>query len=114
MILGELEFTCYRDAAGNAVSLEYVRESKDTRTGASVTATRVADEHVEKQGDRFVLREQPGTAVDARAYKMSKSRGNVVNPDEIVERYGADAFRLYEMFMGPLEQVKPWKAPTAS
>ena len=39
---------------------------------------------------------------------MSKSRGNVVNPDEIVARYGADAFRLYEMFLGPLEQVKPW------
>jgi leucyl-tRNA synthetase len=108
MILGELEFTCYRDAAGSAVSLEHVRDGKDARTGAAVTATRVADEHVEKQGDRFVLREQPGIAVDARAFKMSKSRGNVVNPDEIVERYGADAFRLYEMFMGPLEQVKPW------
>ena len=39
---------------------------------------------------------------------MWKSRGNVVNPDEIVARYGADALRLYEMFMGPLEQVKPW------
>ena len=39
---------------------------------------------------------------------MSKSRGNVVNPDDIIARYGADAFRLYEMFMGPLEQVKPW------
>ncbi|MBL9183405.1 MAG: leucine--tRNA ligase, partial [Verrucomicrobiaceae bacterium] len=40
--------------------------------------------------------------------KMSKSRGNVVNPDDVVREYGADALRLYEMFMGPLEQVKPW------
>ena len=40
--------------------------------------------------------------------KMSKSRGNVVNPDDILREFGADAFRLYEMFMGPLEMVKPW------
>ncbi|HEX9780002.1 MAG TPA: leucine--tRNA ligase [bacterium] len=40
--------------------------------------------------------------------KMSKSRGNVVNPDDVIAGYGADAFRLYEMFMGPLEAVKPW------
>ena len=39
---------------------------------------------------------------------MSKSRGNVINPDDILAEYGADAFRLYEMFMGPLEMVKPW------
>jgi leucyl-tRNA synthetase len=41
--------------------------------------------------------------------KMSKARGNVVNPDDIVKGYGADALRVYEMFMGPLEQVKPWQ-----
>ena len=40
--------------------------------------------------------------------KMSKSRGNVVNPDDVVQEYGADSFRLYEMFMGPLEKSKPW------
>jgi leucyl-tRNA synthetase len=40
--------------------------------------------------------------------KMSKSRGNIVNPDDVIEEYGADAFRCYEMFMGPLEQMKPW------
>ncbi|MEO5667969.1 MAG: leucine--tRNA ligase [Bdellovibrionota bacterium] len=41
--------------------------------------------------------------------KMSKSRGNVINPDDIVRDYGADTFRLYEMFMGPLEKAKPWQ-----
>jgi len=40
--------------------------------------------------------------------KMSKSRGNIVNPDDVIAEYGADAFRCYEMFMGPLEQMKPW------
>ncbi|HVJ29413.1 MAG TPA: leucine--tRNA ligase, partial [Gammaproteobacteria bacterium] len=82
IILGELEFT--------------------------VNGERVDEDRVEKQGDRFVLRDDPKTTVEARAYKMSKARGNVVNPDGIVARYGADAFRLYEMFLGPLEQVKPW------
>ena len=40
--------------------------------------------------------------------KMSKSRGNIVNPDDVIDEHGADAFRCYEMFMGPLEQMKPW------
>jgi leucyl-tRNA synthetase len=82
IILGELEFT--------------------------VNGERVSEDDVEKRGDKFVLRANPNVVVEARAYKMSKSRGNVVNPDGIIARYGADAFRLYEMFLGPLEQVKPW------
>ena len=73
-----------------------------------VSGSRLSDDLVAKEGEHFVLREQPAIVVDARAHKMSKSRGNVVNPDDVVARYGADAFRLYEMFMGPLEQVKPW------
>ena len=40
--------------------------------------------------------------------KMSKSRGNVINPDDVVNKYGADSFRVYEMFMGPLDKSKPW------
>lgn len=46
---------------------------------------------------------------NGKAEKMSKSRSNVINPDDVVKDYGADALRMYEMFMGPLEQVKPWQ-----
>jgi leucyl-tRNA synthetase len=50
-----------------------------------------------------------GVRLVAVAEKMSKSRGNVVNPDQVVDEFGADSLRVYEMFMGPLEQVKPWQ-----
>jgi len=50
-----------------------------------------------------------GMILGSDGEKMSKSRGNVVNPDDIVRDYGADALRLYEMFMGPLEATKPWQ-----
>ncbi len=49
-----------------------------------------------------------GLILGEDSQKMSKSRGNVVNPDDVVAQYGADALRCFEMFMGPLEQVKPW------
>jgi len=49
-----------------------------------------------------------GMILGQNGEKMSKSRGNVINPDDIVEKYGADTLRVYEMFMGPLEATKPW------
>lgn len=49
-----------------------------------------------------------GMILGADGQKMSKSKGNVINPDDIVDEYGADTLRLYEMFMGPLEETKPW------
>jgi len=104
MILGEAELTGYQDAAENWVSLKDISDPDDFN-GKAVDLT--ADQ-VEKKGEHFVLKDKPSIVVDSRAYKMSKSRGNVINPDDIVERYGADALRMYEMFMGPLEQMKPW------
>lgn len=50
-----------------------------------------------------------GMILGSDGEKMSKSRGNVINPDDVVREYGADALRLYEMFMGPLEATKPWQ-----
>ncbi len=135
LILGEVEYTVFKtdflsdDGKGGQiqtseyVSLENVAPdlmvvpdqngmlqtvSKDMTTGHSVFAHRISETEVEKRGDVFVLRSNTKIRVDARSYKMSKSRGNVVNPDDVIAEYGADALRLFEMFMGPLEQVKPW------
>ncbi len=56
----------------------------------------------------FLKLRNQGLILGPDGEKMSKSRGNVVNPDEVIELYGADSIRLYEMFMGPLEDAKPW------
>ncbi len=50
-----------------------------------------------------MLKDSPEVKVQSIAFKMSKSRGNVVNPDDVVQDAGADSLRVYEMFMGPLE-----------
>ena len=68
-------------------------------------------------GGGFVLRADPSVRVASRAHKMSKSRGNVINPDDVVWQYGADSLRLYEMFMGPLRDTKVWggrRGPTGA
>lgn len=63
--------------------------------------------HVSTREPFTKLRHQ-GIILGEDSRKMSKSRGNVVNPDDVVKEYGADAMRLFEMFMGPLEEMKPW------
>lgn len=56
----------------------------------------------------FLKLRHQGTILAENGAKMSKSKGNVINPDDVIERYGADTLRLYEMFMGPFEAMKPW------
>ncbi|MDG2222070.1 MAG: leucine--tRNA ligase [Rubripirellula sp.] len=112
MILGEVEFTGYVTDDNSPVSAADVRRDADgnltTATGQTISTVVLTDDAVEKKGEGFVLQNAPQIRVDSRAHKMSKSRGNVVNPDVVVREYGADALRLYEMFMGPLEATKPW------
>ena len=115
MILGEVEHIRYDGPAG-PVSREHVEKVdedevawRDSRDGTAVTATTIDASMVTKgAGGATVLQSDADVVVEARAYKMSKSRGNGVNPDDIIARFGADALRCYEMFMGPLEATKPW------
>ena len=101
MILGDVEYTAYVDDAG-----KFVNANKQA-VGQQTMKLRAED--VKKKGDGFVLAEDETIKVNARSHKMSKSRGNVVNPDEIVRDFGADSLRLYEMFMGPLRETKVWQ-----
>jgi leucyl-tRNA synthetase len=122
LILGENDyyaFTFDGQTTAGYVSAEFARDIEPIYQGLKGTHSLTAeplialrlegrDEAVEKRGDHYYLKGHPDIRVDARAVKMSKSLGNVVNPDDVVRAYGADSLRLYEMFMGPLEQVKPW------
>jgi leucyl-tRNA synthetase len=67
------------------------------------------DAGIVKHPEPFLKLVHQGIILGEDGQKMSKARGNVVNPDDVVRQFGADSLRLYEMFMGPLEQVKPWQ-----
>ena len=119
MILGEVEITGYQNAAGEWISTNQVttnenKEPVEKGSGKVVHAVRVDPTDTSKVGDQLVLKSEPSIVLETRAHKMSKSRGNVINPDAIVSDFGADALRLYEMFMGPLEQDKPWNMESVS
>ncbi len=109
MILGETEYTVFSDKNGGPISAEQASDlSAEEMEAKGIVSRKISEEETEKSGDFFILKDHPAIRVDARAHKMSKSRGNVINPDEIIGNYGADTLRLYEMFMGPLEAIKPW------
>jgi leucyl-tRNA synthetase len=105
MILGEVEYIGFKDPAGNWVSAS---DFDPDAISQGLERVKLDEEQVEKKGDFFVLKSANQIRIDARAFKMSKNRGNVINPDTVVDQYGADSLRLYEMFMGPLEATKPW------
>jgi leucyl-tRNA synthetase len=109
MILGQLEYTLYRNNQEEPVSAHNVASDGTHKvTGEKLIMEKISEDDVRKEGEGFVWKEDGSIAVDAKAFKMSKSRGNVVNPDDIIHRYGADSLRLYEMFMGPLKDMKSW------
>ena len=113
MILGEMEYTGFQTTSGEWVSARDVEVDKQgdaslKSDGTPLTPIKVDPKNIGKNGDNYVLASDASIVVLGKSEKMSKSRGNVVNPDDVVEQYGADSLRLYEMFMGPLEAVKPW------
>ena len=113
MILGEVEINGFKDGEGNwvpsnKVTTDEKRQYVHKESKQPLEQVRIDPDDAEKKSSSFVLKSDNSITLDSRANKMSKSRGNVVNPDHVVENYGADALRLYEMFMGPLEATKPW------
>ena len=116
MITGTSAFVYREEESGNVISKGKIEESKVTPIHADVSLVNSSDEldieafknwKPEFKDVEFIL-EDGKYIVGREVEKMSKSKYNVVSPDSICEEYGADSLRLYEMFLGPLEQSKPW------
>ncbi|NHF58684.1 leucine--tRNA ligase [Flavobacteriaceae bacterium TP-CH-4] len=116
MITGTSAFVYREEGSGKVISKGLITDKRVTPIHADVSFVNASDEldvdafkkwQPEYKDAEFVL-EDGKYVVGREIEKMSKSKYNVVNPDEICEQYGADSLRLYEMFLGPLEQSKPW------
>jgi len=118
MILGTSAFVYRIEGTNTFISKNKITDEKTQPLHVDVSFVNASDEldmeafknWREEYKDAEFITEDDGTfKVKREVEKMSKSKYNVVNPDAICEQYGADSLRLFEMFLGPLEQAKPWK-----
>ncbi|WP_369048359.1 leucine--tRNA ligase [Tenacibaculum sp. UWU-22] len=118
MILGTSAFVYRVEGTNTFVSKELIENKKVQPIHADVSFVNASDEldieafknwRPEFNNAQFITQEDGVFRVSREVEKMSKSKYNVVNPDLICEEFGADSLRLFEMFLGPLEQTKPWK-----
>ena len=117
MILGESAFVQRVEAKNKLVSIGQIGNLKTQPIHADVSFVNASNEldmvafknwRSDFKDAEFITEEDGSFKVSREVEKMSKSKYNVVNPDDICEQYGADTLRMYEMFLGPLEQAKPW------
>ena len=117
MILGESAFVHRIEGINKFVSISKIGNLKTQPIHADVSFVNASNELDTKafknwrpdfKDAEFITEEDGSFKVSREIEKMSKSKYNVVNPDDICEQYGADTLRMYEMFLGPLEQAKPW------
>ena len=117
MILGTSAFVARIEGSNTFVSNDKINNQNVQYIHVDVSFVNASDEldveafkswRKEFSEAEFICSEDGNFKVKREIEKMSKSKYNVVNPDEICSTYGADALRLYEMFLGPLEQYKPW------
>ena len=99
--MGEVEYTARQDSSGN-----WCNDADETSPSSTIRIDPTEAVKSASSPTGLALASDPNIHVSARAHKMSKSRGNVVNPDDVVSEFGADSLRLYEMFMGPLRETK--------
>ncbi|MDE5527674.1 leucine--tRNA ligase [Elizabethkingia meningoseptica] len=118
MILGMSAFVFRIDGTNQFVSKNLAKDYTVQKIHVDVSLLKGASDELDTEAFKnwrpefkdaeFILEEDGKYITEREVEKMSKSKFNVVNPDDICDEYGADCLRLYEMFLGPLEQSKPW------
>ena len=118
MILGMSAFAYRLEGTNTFVSKNQVKEQSVQAIHVDISLLKDTSDELDIEkfkawrkefaNAEFILEEDGKYITGREVEKMSKSKYNVVNPDDICEQYGADTLRLYEMFLGPLEQAKPW------